>query len=718
MNKKALRELSLLEKVGEYALLIIFLLLVTLLITDFTLFRSNSIFTSGIGDGTSGFTYLLYADQDLNPAWAHTNLINYPYGENLGSPVYITWFLVMAPLWVLAKISSPIVAMNIMTVVGYVSSGLITYWLIKRVTKKRSLALLAAYGIAFVPYHVVKSTDHLTNVFNWVVIAVIASFVAVWRVQTWLRMLLLACAVAAAFYTDGYYIFICGVLLLALLIAAIATDILIGVDKKIILNKVSAIVGAGLITLLLLVPILYVQIVSSKDINSNFSNARSNIQSETQYYGSRPIDFILPVENPLVENQQWYKDALATKKDRSVTESASYLGVMPTTLYILGIFIILLSVRMFRKNKTINLTLQQHLLFIAVLAVPLVIVWMLPPTAQFMGYTIRFPMAYLIEVTAYWRVPSRVILALQPLVIIAAVLSLSWLINKLKLSKKNGYIVIGVVGLLVALEYLTVVNRPPFSTSMMPKAYTWLRQQDDIKAVAELPIFDRPIEVSGYYVFAQMIHNKPIVNSSLSKAPIGMLNPLGYDSNPETINFVKARGVDAVITHGKTCERKDWGTLVYREANTLMPPHMKQKKGDLCIYRIINKGVVDNYYPYALDGFNRVNYLETNEQPWLIIENGKGVISVVDQQGKLAESNMVRIEATLDFLGEFKQKQLYWSLLQDGKLIAKGDGFGEIGVVGTIDSSKDVELIVRVDSNLLVPANGEIGVKNLQVKQL
>lgn len=64
----------------------------------------------------------------------------------------------------------------------------------------------------------------------------------------------------------------------------------------------------------------------------------------------------------------------------------------------------------------------------------------------------------------------------------------------------------------------------------------------------KLPLQDSPIEVNGYYATAQYVHGKKLINNHVSKYNIGQFSALGTEENPETIDFLKARGADAVIT--------------------------------------------------------------------------------------------------------------------------------------------------------------------------
>jgi hypothetical protein len=140
------------------------------------------------------------------------------------------------------------------------------------------VAAFAAYAAAFMPYHVYKSSDHLTNLFNVVVILVIGFFVAVWRRATKARIAGLAISVALACYTDGYYIMIAGLTLVGLIIAAIVSDKLIGaVPRRQIDRRLLNVAIAGALTLLLLLPIAGVYVVQNRELQSDLAQNRGAI---------------------------------------------------------------------------------------------------------------------------------------------------------------------------------------------------------------------------------------------------------------------------------------------------------------------------------------------------------------------------------------------------------------------------------------------------------
>src|SRR4051812_29823276 len=97
------------KSIFEFCIVVLIFIVLSCILTNGVIFNINTqLFTAGIGDATSGFLWLLYADNTTSYLHAHTNLVNFPYGENLWSPLYTTWLLVLGPLWIVSRFLSPI----------------------------------------------------------------------------------------------------------------------------------------------------------------------------------------------------------------------------------------------------------------------------------------------------------------------------------------------------------------------------------------------------------------------------------------------------------------------------------------------------------------------------------------------------------------------------------------------------------------------------------
>ena len=701
----------------EYAGIGLLFFAIAVVMTDFTIFDINhKIFTTGIGDATSGFTWITYATHGLSFFTDNTTLINYPFGENLWSPIYITWLLILGPLWLLSRVLSPIAAGNVMLIAGFILTALVAYWALKKIVKTRPIAFIGAYAIAFVPYHVMKGADHLTNVYAWVFVAVIASFIAFWRLPSWRRAVLLALCIAASCYTDGYFIYVTTALLVGLYIAHVLVDMTWGRGFRQISYKTLRLVGAGVISLVLLLPIIWAQVAASKTIAADLSNARDDPRLEVTYYAARPLDFLLPqTGNVTASHFNWYEDLRDKKNNHSNdAESTNYIGYVVLALYFVGIFLFARYALLFRRSKKqmLDMPLEWQALGVTLIAAPLVLLWMLPPVSHVGPLKLIMPTYFMAEYLPYWRVPARVFLALHPLMVIAAMISLSFLLKNIK--GRWLYIILAVVFIAIGLEYFSTLKHPSFSTYKMPMTYSWLRDQKDIGAIAEIPIVDRPIEVAGYYVFAQMIHGKPLVNTSLSKTAIGLYNPLGDIDNPETINFLKARGVSVVVAHEASCKQEGWGRLIHSESGTLPPPYTGSDRTSTCVYKFDNMTYPDDLFIFAKSGFSKTDFIDSSGEYWVAANTDELVVKPVSASGEPIYGKKARLLGTL---GDFKKKPISWSIVQNGVVVASGlisNNPGEISAV--INSSDQATIRLRLNDTEK-PAPGEVGFLHMQLIQ-
>lgn len=707
--------------VFEVVTVTVLFIVLSIFMTNGVIFNPNiQIFTKDIGDATSGFLWLTYADKGFDFMTSHSNLINFPYGESLWSPIYITWILVLGPEWLLSRIISPVAALNVMTLVGYVSAGLAAYYLLRHLVKDRLISFFGAYAIAFVPYHIMKSSDHLTNIFSWVFVAIIGTFVAFWRRPTAIRGCLLALSIAASCYTDGYFIFVSGVLILSLVIAALVTDVIVGANPKEIWTKIYKLMFVAAASIILMIPILFVQISAQQQITQDLGNSRGDIRAEISYYSAKPIDFLLPPsENITVSNFDWYKALLAKKNSRSNdAESTNYIGYTILVLYVAGLYFATRLIIDKRRKRSINeagLNVRDHTMTIATIAAPLVLVWMLPPTIHIGSLLLKMPMTIIADFLPYWRVPARAFIALQPLMVIAATIALYKLTIRMKLRMR--YLLVGILIVVVAIEYFTNVKRPSFGLDQMPRAYSWIDKQDDIRVIAELPIVDRPIEIAGYYVFAQLIHNKPMVNSALARTDIGLLNPLADQNNPETINFLRARHVDTVVIHARACLQYQWGELRYTEYNTHVPPYIDKKASATCVYHIRQSPLLDNYFVYAKTGFEKTNFLDNNGRYWVAVKQGLVTINTVDSSGKsISLQHQASLRMDIQTIGDFKKKDIAWTVLQSNVQIASGTTLKNKYITASVDVSKPIVLKITPLTGGSI-AEGEIGLGAMSIEK-
>jgi hypothetical protein len=629
--------------IQEYLLVAVALFAIAELIMGFTLFIPGAVFTAAPGDATSGFLVVIRDAKGWDFTLGYTTMSNYPFGDAIAKSAFITWIAVLGPLWLLSRVMEPTTALALVTVLGYMTSGLGMYGLVKRITGHWYVAVFAGYAAAFLPYHVYKSSDHLTNVFNVVMILVIGFFVAVWRRATRARIIGLALSVALACYTDGYYILIAGLTIGALIIAAVFSDRFIGdVPWRQIGRRLLKVVIAGVLAAILLLPIAGVFAFQNRELQNDLGQQRGAILDEALNYSAHPIDFVLPAKaNPIVTHSTVLKALYDIDPQRSnLAERANYLGWTVILLVLVGYGGVLVGMRRPRKPVAPRQTAEP----VALVALPLVIVWAFGPELGISPQlAIRMPYNWLIHVTELWRVPARIVLAVQPLAVLGAAAVLDRLLSGLGGShspwaKRMGRgaralpVVLSLaLTAVLAFEYWTPTASRPFSAADMPETYTWIAQQSDIGAILELPLGAHTSSTGSYYAYAQSIHGRPTINSSLGTQELAMFDGLVGAQNPDTINLARRRGVDIVVVHGSHCLTYPWGNLVHSETNVLGP---NNGRDDICVYRLKPASDTDDMFPSVTVGLCPFIMWHPDGESGVCVKAPSVVVNVVDSAGK------------------------------------------------------------------------------------
>lgn len=677
--------------IAEYIGVATLFTLITVVITNFIITSfDSSIFVDSAGDGTAGFLWLNYVDRGLSLILSPTDYVNYPYGETLGSASFITYSTLWVPLRIFSFLFGPIVALNLVTFGGYILSALAGYWLVKKLTGSVWIALFAGYAIAFSPYAVIKSSGHLAYIFSVVFVLIVAGFIGVWKRPTVLRAILFALAIAAAIYTDGYYILLSAVLVGALCLGGLLSGFILRYSLKDFLLRVKFLFLSLGALLVLLIPIGYVQLTQGSDIQGELSSARSNIVNEMNEYRAWPIDFVLPpISNPILDDNEDFVELNEYRNTRSNhSENSNYLGVFVVLFSGIGfVAFAIFIIRSARKKLVLSPKNTNFVLVasIAVVATPLFLAFMLSPSVTVLGTTFYLPGQLLLDHgISYWRVMSRFYIPLHVVVVLFAAVSFALLLNRLT-RKKGIYKKIGIVAILLVwvftgLEYATTANRPSFNINQLPSGYTWLRDQTDINVIVEAPLVDPLDHRTARYVTAQIHHGKKLINTKEPKAGRAN-NVLGSLNNPEAVDYIIGRGAQAVITHVPKCEVFEWATLVHES-----PSYEEGER--MCIYKIKDGMQSDTAFLVYEDGIWAGPRSEGSSKTNILDD-------VIDMNITNATLEQ-RYEGMVDLSMEISCAAPYqWTLTQDATVVSSGVG-GQIAA--ELDGSKPVALTLYIDA--------------------
>ena len=515
--------------------------------------------TTALGsDSTGGFAWTQWASGN-GMSWGHTDKSNYPFGETLSKPQNITSTILIFLYKLFSTLSTPICGVNLIILLGYMSTALVMFGLVKWLLKRFDIALFAGFAAAFVPFHQLKAQTHINYVSGCIFIAMVWAYLWFIKRPSYKKGALLALVNSTGFYFDGYFVLISTIVIAALFSSSFAFDLL-----RVIYNRQQArhilsqafarlkhiVLSLALLALILL-PILLTYISNGTAINQSLASVRSNIKSETELYGARPIEFVLPSYNNAFVPAK-YPAWRATKLHGSnFSESTLYMGYTIIVLAMIGLLSLLYSKARAVKLKGLpypELVFTMTFVFAACFALSL------PAIVVIFGHNIRTPVDILVKITANWRVLSRFFLAMDPLVIILASLGL-YMITKGR-SKPVRWAIVALCGLVLFLEYLPTPLHPTGDLyKNAPVIYKELQKDPSVKLVAEYPLADF-VYTAGIFTF-QPVHNKTLVNSndgSISKGPFD--SSIAGLNDSQTLGVLKKLKVDVIVTHGFTDERQ------------------------------------------------------------------------------------------------------------------------------------------------------------------
>lgn len=483
-------------------------------------------------DSTGGLAWFQWAGgNDLS--WGHTDKSNYPVGELIDRPQFITSQAFFTPYKVLSSLTTPTCGLNLMLLAGYMTTALLMFGLIRWLFKRTAIAYFAGYAAAFVPFHQFKAQSHIVYASGAIFIAIIWTYLWFMQRPSYKRASALALISALGFYTDGYFVLFTAVLLGSLIFFTLVQKLF---ALKYLRRQARYLVWFVGLLIIFLLPIVYTQKKHGAEIASSLSAARSNIYIEIKNYGARPVEFFVPgYSNPILPAgyQVW---RLNQQHSSNPTEDMLFIGYSVAALGLLAI------VAAFTKG-TRKLKLKENISYRGLIVI----------TGGSMLTLFLFSLPYkytfarvLINLTDNWRVLSRFFLVIDPLAIILAAAGLYFLVRKWPRYLYLGFV--GLCGVILFCEYLTSPLQPHGDLYKdSPKIYQTLAQDSSVKVIAEYPLIGLASAPSTF-TFAQ-VHGKKLINandSALSRDAFhSAVAGLG---DKQTLGVLKARGVDVITT--------------------------------------------------------------------------------------------------------------------------------------------------------------------------
>jgi hypothetical protein len=526
----------------------------------------------GFGDNTAGPIWRYGVSPD-SPFWGTEHITNFPFGDNLSSPVNYSGTIQYVYYWLLANVVGPILAYNLLNATGLLLTAMIMYGFALTLTRRRWIAWLAGYAVTFSPYYQVKIGGHPTYAFQAIFIGMIWLFLRLLQHQRRRDAVSLGSLLALSFYFDPYFVLLTGVVIASFLMVWLCRNRLIfnaqfwrtAPKMHKVKHQLRLLAVTGLTVSILIIPIATVLFTQGSKINSDVASARGNVLAEARACSNWPHEYLVPfVLNPILENSlgktRYDSTVNFLKGNFTCGIGEDSVGLSITLITIVSVTGVILVWEIINRRKT---GLQRLAGFDLRILVPGVLLMMILavilgfPPLKFHG--IPTPSYELLSLTSTWRTLTRVYVLVNVGLIIISAISMSYFANKFK---RNKYVLAGlflVIFFSIGIEYQafrpfqgnTLAN---FNYSQdIPTAYTWLKSQADIKVVAEYPIEREGGEsdAGSYYLTMQSAHGKKLFNSALSNSPQERYKSGLKDlTDPQTLPVLRAFGVDAVVVHG------------------------------------------------------------------------------------------------------------------------------------------------------------------------
>lgn len=529
-----------------------------------TILHCNSTL-NGLGDNTAGPIWKAANAGDV-PIGGFSKVTNYPNGESLDSPIETVVAGQSLLLWTTAKIAGPVCGYNLANVLGYMSAALVMFAFVYSLAKgRRWVALLAGYTVAFTPFFQAKIGVHPGYGFQALLIGVLWTFFSLITTRKKSRAILLAVLVATCFYFDPYF----SLMVLTIIVPAGLVWLLIRLirsrkekSKKTSFTSESKLLGLSVALLVVLIaPIVYIMTTQSSQINSAVAGTRDNILNEARAYSSMPIEYLLPfTDSPVFRIFGSYEkqihDSLYIFSNGNISEDTVGLSLaMLSVIILFGVIIIWEKLQYRRLYISKLLRYDARYVIWVTVAVGVTAGIMALPPVHILG--VPLPSLILLMLTSTWRVISREYVVVNIATTVLFVVALVYFDHALRLKRITKGVLYVLLFLFIFVQYQTYhpfqgLESAKFSYSNAPAGYSWLKDQKNIKAIAEYPI-EKATEsdAHGYYLSMQIVHKKALLNSAVVNSPDDPVrSSIKSLSDPQTIPTLNSLGIDAVVIHG------------------------------------------------------------------------------------------------------------------------------------------------------------------------
>jgi len=433
-----------------------------------------------------------------------------------------------------ARFAGEIAAINLVVLLGFPVTALVTYWVLDRLLADRGAAFIGGLAFGFCPAAVMHTlAGHGSLAWNAFLVLYLYALLHNRASRSVASAFLVAAAFAAIVFNVLYF----GYFAAYLGAGFVAYDFAVrekGDEGRMLKNYL---VCAGFV-LLLVLPVEWgavrEQLTQSHEAIAKAGHLRD--VGQIDIYGSRIWNYLVPsIDHPVLGRfvEPFVRDRLFGS---NAFEQTLYLGVVPLALLVAGIAMCVRGT-FERRRRRIFLLFACGALGMWMLSLPGHVVDGLPGPSYF---------AY--DLAPMFRVYARAgIFVMMFVACAAAVVLAQW---RAVLRPARYWALFAAAGAVLAFDFWSV---PPYRAKPIevPAVYRWLAAQGGDFIVAEYPMV--PFDVATFYTYPywQRIHGKRLVNGAEPNNPHGwqLYEHVRDPSTPGAARALAAAGVRYVIVH-------------------------------------------------------------------------------------------------------------------------------------------------------------------------
>jgi O-antigen/teichoic acid export membrane protein len=453
----------------------------------------------------------------------HHTLSGAPFGWDSTNALNMQTFLAYYPTYLAAQVVGAVTAFNLVTLAGYVLSGVTMYALVRYLGCSRFVAAWAGLVYIVFPWHLAR-IEHASLLQLEVLALLVITLVAAARRPSWLRLGAVGAANLACWLMSGYFGPMALISTIAFMVGAGLTmprrhGLLLVAGSTVAAFAAAGIFGIG---------------AAGSGTNSGAGLNRS--VGDLSLFGLRPTELVVPAAHNIVLGTRLdtFWDTHAHGSNR--TEITNYLGLLTFVLALTWLVVA------FRRRH--SLTEKQRIATIGLVAAFIAaLAFAIPSPILIAGHRVPTPPRLLWELVPAFRVISRWDAMLMTALVPLAAFGLQAVSGRF--ARRSAAAAVVVAAMVVSFLELTIHPAEyRFRTVPVPPEYA---------AVKRTPpgiLVEYPLGYSDIYRLWQSQHGRALLNGAPPGTPADTARLVLLDPRqPGTAQALSLLGVTAIAIH-------------------------------------------------------------------------------------------------------------------------------------------------------------------------